>query len=145
MLTSSPDIDLYTGPVNVFPPMVHLPPLPALTSLKLEIRSVTLSSRLADIISCIRSVPALSSVTFKYPKMDGVEVIHTSSQWTDVDKSLTRLAMEVKSKRSLVVVLTPWPEGNSSWEEYLPEFQRVGGKLRVSSSAQMLMSGGIEL
>lgn len=118
--------------------MVHLPPLPALTSVRLEIRSGALSPRLADILSCIRSVPALSSVTFKYPRLSGVEVIHASSPWIDVDKSLTRLAMEVKSKRSLVVVLTPWPEGNSSWEEYLPEFRRAGGELRVSL-------GGIEL
>ena len=124
--------------------MAYLPPLPALTSVKLEIRSGTLSPRLADIISCIRSVPALSSVTFNYPKMSGVEVVHASSQWIDVDKSLMRLAMEVNSKRSLVVVLTPWSEGNSSWEEYLPEFRRAGGELRVSPGNQALISGWIE-
>ena len=118
-------------PVNVYHPMVHLPPLPALTSVKLEIRSGTLSLRLVDILSCIRSVPALSSVAFKYPKMSGVEAIHASSQWINVDKSLARLAMEVKSKRGLVVVLTPWLEGNLSWEKYLPEFRRAGGELRV--------------
>jgi len=146
MLTSSPDLDPHIGPVNAFPPIVHLPPLPVITSVKLEIRSGTLSPRLADVLSCIRSVPALSSVTFKYPKMSGVEVIHASSQWIDVDESLTRLAMEVRSKRSLVVVLTPWPEGNSSWEVYLPEFRRAGGELRVSPDAdvQGLISGGIE-
>ena len=129
---SSPDPDPH---VDVFSPMARLPTLPVLTSVKLEIRSGILSPRFVDVLSCIQSVPALSSITFKYPKWIGVEDIPASAQWIDVDKSLARLAIEVKSKRTLVLILTPWPEGNSSWEEYLPGFRRAGGELRVSPGA----------
>jgi len=81
--------------------------------MKLEIHLCALSPRLADILSCIRSVPALSSITFKYLKRTGVEDIPTSPEWVCVDKSLARLAVEVKAERSLVVV-TPWPKGHKS-------------------------------
>ena len=109
------------------PPVVPLPPLPALTSIEVTIHSGSLSARLADPLSCIRSAPALPSITFKYSNATPVEDIPASRLWTDVDRWLTRLAMHVKTKRSLSLVLKPCqPGGNSKREECLPEFRKAG-------------------
>ena len=74
-----------------------------------------------------------------------MEDLPTSAQWIGVDKSLARLAMEVKPKRDLVVILTPWLGGSLSWENYLPGFRRAGGELRVCPGAQTLISSGVAL
>lgn len=131
MLTSLPDVYPPLAPVGAFPPVDYLPPLPALTTMEITIRSGSLSARLADFLSCIRSTPALSSITFKYPRSTPAEDIPTSRRWIQVDNWLARLAMHVKAKRRLKVVLTPWPEGTPGWEECLPEFGKAGGVLNV--------------
>lgn len=131
MLTSPPDLYSLMASVGTFPPVVPLPPLPVLTSIEVTIHSGSLSARLADLLSCIHSAPALSSITFKYPKATPVGDILASRLWIDVDRWLARLAMHVKTERNLTLVLKPWPEGNSEWEECLPEFRKAGGELNV--------------
>ena len=135
-LTSPLDVERPLELMNPSPPTVHLPPLLALATIQVEIRSDLLSARLADILSSIHSAPDLSSIIFKYPKSTTVKDVPTSRTWIDVDKWLARLAMSVKTRRSLTVVLTTWPEGNSRWEEYLPEFMKAGGELRVEAGAR---------
>ena len=120
------------APVYVFPPADRLPPFPALTTMEVKVYSGSLSAPLTNILSCIRSAPALSSITFKYPRLiRTVAEDILSPPWIDVGKWLAWLAMHARSKGGLVVVLTPWPEGNSSWEVCLPEFRKAGGELRV--------------
>jgi len=136
MLTSPPD--LYPSRVAVAeasPPVVHLPPLSALTSMEVTIHSGSLSPRLAEFLPCIRSAPVLSSITFKYPKATPIEYIPASRLWIDMDKWLARLAMHVKTNKRLSLVLKPWPEGNSEWEGCLPEFRKAGGELSVITGA----------
>ena len=135
-LTSPPETEYPLELTNPFPPTVHLPPLPALATIQVEIRSGFLSDDLADVLSSIHSAPDLSSIIFKYPKSTTVKDVPTSRTWIDVDKWLARLATSVKTRRSLTVVQTTWPEGNSKWEEYLPEFMKAGGELRVEASAR---------
>jgi len=131
MLTSPLDLYPLMASVGTFSPVVPLPPLPVLTSMEVAIHSGSLSARLADLLSCIHSAPALSSITFKYSKATPVGDIPASHLWIDVDRWLARLAMHVKTKRSLSLVLKPWPEGNLEWEECLPEFRKAGGELNV--------------
>ena len=136
MLTSLPDLYPLMAAASAFPPVAHLPPLSVLTSIKVTIYSGSLSARLAEFLSCIPSAPALSSVTFKYSKATPAEDIPASRPWITVDKWLARLAMHAKAKGSLTLVLTPWPEGNSKWEECLPEFREAGGELNVITGAR---------
>ena len=133
ILTSLPDIfPRVARPTGGFPPVVHLPPLPALTTMEFMIRSRSPSARLVDILSCIRSAPALSSITFKFLAWHVVGGIPTvPSQWTNVDKWLARLATHVAARRSLMVVILLRSKGDSRWEERLPEFRKAGGQLRV--------------
>jgi len=133
ILTSSPDAYPPLGPSYTVSPTPRLPPFPALTTIGVGTRSSYPSAHLTSILSCIRSAPALSSVNFSYQNMiePAAEDIPTSSRWIELDKWLARSAMNAKpeAKGGLVVVLMPWQE-DSSWE-YLPEFRRSGGELRV--------------
>jgi len=131
ILTSPPDAYPSFAPGDPHYPVVPLPPLLALVTMEVDIHLGSLSDRLADFLSCIRSAPALSSITFKYVKRFPVEDIPASGPWISVDKWLARLATDVRTKRSLTVVLTPWLEGNSQLEEWLPEFRKAGGELKV--------------
>ena len=129
-MTDRPDIE---GDL-AHTPAVGLPPLLAVTTVEVKIYLGSPSARLVDILSSIHSAPALSSITFKYLKSSTVEDTPTSSIWVDIDKWLARLAMNVKTGRSLTAILMPRPEGNSKWEECLPKFTRAGGELRVETN-----------
>ena len=135
ILTGPPDVYSFAVFVNAFPPVVLLPPLPALATIEVNIHSNYLSARFADFLPCIRSAPALSSITFKYPKSTPVNDDPASDEWINVDKWL---ATHVKAKRSLTAILTPWPEGNSKLGEWLPEFRKAGGELKVETGARSL-------
>ena len=89
------------------------------------------SARLADILSCIRSAPTLSSITFRYPESTAAGDVPFPHQWVDVDEWLARLAVHVETKESLTVVILQWLKGSSKWEECLPKFRKAGGQLRV--------------
>jgi hypothetical protein len=97
-------------------PQVHLPPLSTLTKVNIHLCSNDVSGRLADLLSSIHSAPALSSVTFTFPARHAACAFSSSGRWIGVDKRLGRLASERgKAEGGLLVMLTPWPEGNSSW------------------------------
>lgn len=128
MLKSPPDVTR----VRVEPPTALLPPLPALTTMEVAVHPGYLTEHFPDFLSCIHSAPALSSVIFRYEYATTIEDTPQSRKWADVDKGLARLAMQVKTKRSLTVVLMGWKEENSEWEEYLPEFRKTGGQVNVA-------------
>lgn len=91
-----------------------------------------LSARITEFLSCIFSAPALSSITFRSPFRIEVDVLN-NPLWTDVDKWLARLTTRIQSGRNLRVVLSPWSEGSTIWEECLTEFRKAGGELEVES------------
>ncbi|KAF9652834.1 hypothetical protein BDM02DRAFT_3183185 [Thelephora ganbajun] len=125
------------SPMTTFPPVARLPPLSALTTMEVRMHSDTLSARLADFLPCIHSAPALTSITFKYPKSTP-EDIPSSRIWNDMDKWLARLAMHAKAKRGLTVVLAVWSERNLKWEEFLLEFRKAGAVLLFFWNKQSL-------
>ena len=126
-LTDPLDDDEYPppGPASSSP-VLHLPPLPALITLEVRIDRSFISSRLVDTLSQIRSAPALRSIIFKYWGGTPLGTIPRSKPWIDVDKSLARLAVQVKTKKRLTVIL-----GCPQWEECLPEFRKAGGETKV--------------
>jgi hypothetical protein len=134
MLMDLIDTHPFIAPTSVFSSVVHLPPLPALTTVEVRLPSSNPSTRLSTLLSCIRPVPALSSVTLIHTSR---EVILDSRRWTDVDKWLARVATDVRSKRTLTVVLALWPEGSPKWEECFPEFRKAGGELKVEIGLRM--------
>ena len=89
-----------TTPVGVIPFATELPPLSALITLEVAVCRGSLTARLANFLSLINSAPALSSVIFRD--------LHNSGAGNIVDDKLAQLAMQVKAKRSLTVVLEGW-------------------------------------
>ena len=126
MLTVPPDEYQITTPAGAFPPVLHLPRLPALTTVKVRSGPNPISPRLADFLSCIHSAPVLSSITFK-PE-DPFPLKADPNPWIEVDNWLTQLVAQVKDERKLTVVL-----GDPEWEEYLPEFRKAGGEVKMAS------------
>ena len=110
-----------TTPVGVTPLAAELPPLSALTTLEVAVCHGSLTARLANFLSLIRSAPALSSVIFRD--------LHHSDAGDIVDGTLAQLAMQVKAKRSLTVVLEGWMGENTKWKEYFPKFRKTGGQV----------------
>ena len=102
--------------------------------MEVRINTGVLSVRIAEFLSCIFSAPALSSITFRYPFNTEVDFLN-NPLWTDVDKWLAWLTTRIQSGRSLRVVLSPWPEGNTMWEECLTEFRKAGGEFEVEVGA----------
>ena len=110
---------------------IDLPPLSALTTLEVTVCPGSLTPRFAHFLSLIHSAPALSSVIFSYLFCTNAGDFPFSHVWADVDNKLAQLAMQVKTKRSVTVVLEGWVEGNTKWEEYLPEFRKTGGQVVI--------------
>ena len=128
MLMDPIDVHSFMTPASAFSSVVHLPPLPALTTVEVRLLSSNPSTRLSTLLSRIRPAPALSSVILIHTSREN---ILDSRRWTDVDKWLAWVATDVRSKRTLTAVLALWPEGNPKWEECLPEFRKAGGGLKV--------------
>ena len=133
MLKSAPD----RTPVVAIP-FTPIPPLPALTTLEVTLtpRPVYLTARLANLLSLIHSAPILSSVVFRNLYCSIAEDPRLPYVWVDVDNKLAQLAMQVKTKRNLTVVLEV--DENTKWEEYFPEFRRTGGQLVMGEILQPL-------
>ena len=132
ILTNSSDTCAYVTPTN----LPHMPPLPVLTTVEIEIHLGPLSDRVITLLSFL-SAPALSSITFRYDESTLREDIdfYRFSRWTDMDKCLARLAAHAKKDGSLTVVLTPW-RVEDLVEKCLPEFRKAGGELKVEFDAR---------
>ena len=110
-------------------PFTPLPPLLALTTLEVILCTGILTSRLANFLSIVHSAPALSSVVFRDLHCYTTEDLPLSHVWIDVDNGLARLAMQVKTERSITVVLEGVAEENAELGEYFPEFRKTGGQI----------------
>jgi len=113
-------------------PEVHLPPLPALARVDIQLYSEGVSGRLVDLLSSIHSAPVLSPVTFKFPVRFRASGFPPPGCWVDMDNWLARLASDrSRTEGGLIVMLKPWPDGNSNWEGYFPEFRMAGGQIAI--------------
>jgi len=126
--------DLPDNSANWIPPLIHLPPLPALTALVIDLRLHNPSPRLTKILCSIESAPALSSIAIKHPDWNRIEHRCLEAPWVDVDRWLSRIAKQTKVRGGLSLTLRRWPEGKSVWDGFLPEFRESGGKIKVENS-----------
>lgn len=110
---------------------IHLPFLPALITLKVDLCADVPSPRLTNILYSIDSAPALTSITIEYKGWDIIEHL-PSGPWVDVDRWLSRIVKHTKVAGGLPLTLELWPEGKSVWEGFLHRFMEAGGKLVVS-------------
>jgi hypothetical protein len=113
-------------------PAVPLPPLPALTTLRIGLFSGGPFARLTHILTSIHSAPALSSITLTSDGGWHGEYFPSSGPWVEVDKWLAKMALQVRG--SLTVTMAERLEDGLVWEEPLPEFREAGGVLCVETS-----------
>ena len=118
--------DLPDTSTNGIPPLINIPPLPALTTLVVGLHVYTPSPRLTNILCSIDSAPALSSVAIEY-SLKRVRRLCPRALWADVDRWLSRISKQTKVTEGLSLTLRRWPEGRSVWEGFLPEFRESGG------------------
>jgi hypothetical protein len=118
---------------NKPPPAIHLPPLPALTTMRIGLRSGRPSARLNCILSSVRSAPALASITFTSEGGWYGKRFPSSGPWVDIDKWLARMTLQAEVKGSLVVIMVQRPEDWPVWEGSLPEFRKSGGELTIET------------
>ena len=124
--------DLPDTSTNGIPPLINIPPLPALTTLVVGLHVYTPSPRLTNILCFIDSAPALSSVTIEY-NLKRVRRHCPRALWADVDRWLSRISKQTKVTEGLSLTLRRWPEGRSVWEGFLPEFRESGGQIKVEN------------
>jgi len=110
------------------PSTIHLPPLPALTTLVIELHSSRLSpsSYLTNVLCSIGSAPALISIVIGHSKWEHIDGIFSEDPWVDLDRWLSRIARHAEVAGGLTLTLRRWPEGKSIWEGFLPEFGESG-------------------
>jgi hypothetical protein len=114
------------------PRTIHSTPFPSLTEVRIDLSFDNPTSRLVRLLSSIHSTPELSSVTFSFAgAWWAAQEFPSSGNWIVVDQWLARSVTGCTVARGgLGVVMAGWPEGNSNWEGYFPEFRRAGGELR---------------
>ena len=113
---------------------MSLPPFPVIATLNIDLREGDPFPRLAYILSCIRSAPALASVVFTSDEWP-TGGCFPSGLWVDMDKWLARMATQTKAKGGLTVILAQQPGDEPVWEGCLPEFRNAGGKVRTEVAA----------
>ena len=119
---------------NEIPPPIHLPSLPALTSLVIVLFVSYPIPRLTNMLCSIGSAPALESISIDNPRRILVGRLSFENSWVDADRWLSRIAKHAEVTGGLPLTLKRWPEGESVWEGFLPEFRESGGKIKVDSS-----------
>ena len=113
------------------PPPIHLSPLPALTTLVIDVDPCYHPlPHLKNILCSIGSAPALSSIAIENRDWKSAR-IPEEGLWVDVDRWLSRIARHAEVTGGLPLTLRPWPKGKSVWEGFLPEFRESGGKVKV--------------
>jgi hypothetical protein len=117
---------------NESPPAVPLPPLPALTTLRIRPSSDGPLAPLTHILSSIHSAPALTSITFTSGGAWHGEYFPSSGSWVEVDKWLAKMALQVRG--SLAVTMAELLEDGLVWEEPFPKFREAGGVLMIETN-----------
>jgi hypothetical protein len=131
MVTDPPDHS--TGEI---PPPIHLPSLPVLTTLIIDISGDNRLPRLTSILCSIGSAPALTSISIEYAIWKYSQNFPSEDPWVDVDRCLSRIAKHTEVKGGLALILTRCPKGQSVWEGFLPEFRESGGEIKVDHYQQ---------
>ena len=103
---------------------IDLPPLPALTCLRMFIFPPSPSPQLIDILSSISSVPALASISIECSYWSHPEP-GPSNTWAKLDGWLVQMAKNVTVEGGLVLTLMRWPRGERVGE-FLPNFMKFG-------------------
>ena len=124
-------------------PAVLLPPLPALTALRIGLCSGGPFPRLAYILSSIHSTPALTSITFTFDRWWHGEHFPSSDPWVEVDKWLAKMALQTEVKRSLTVKLAQQQEDGRPWKNISPSSGRLEANLDRNRCRQQLRSRNI--
>jgi hypothetical protein len=116
------------------PPPIHLPSLPALTTLIIHLYEYKPSPHLLNILCSIGSVPVLTSTIIEHIDWDYIEHLPLEDSWVDVDRWLSQIAKHAEVDGGLVLTLARWPEGKSVWDDFFPEFRESGGEIKVDHS-----------
>jgi hypothetical protein len=114
---------------------IHLPSLPALTTLAIDLCGGDPSPHLISILCSIGSAPALESIAIENVDWDFIEPLPLKDPWVDVDRWLSRIAKHARAKGGLALTLTQWPKDKSVWEGFLPKFRESGGEIKVDHNS----------
>ena len=119
--------DLPDAPVQRAPPHIHLPSLPALTTLVIHVNTNRPSPHLTNILCTIGSVPMLTSIIIRYEEWRFLNHFPLVDSWVDVDRWLSRIAKHAKVEVGLPLTLRRW----DFQERFFPEFRESGGRVEV--------------
>ena len=122
-------IDLPDTSIKEIPPPVHLPPLPALTTLVIYLGMINPSPCLTNVLYSIGSAPALTSITIENLVWKLAEP--RADPWGDMDRWLSQTAKHARIKGSFPLTLMGWPEEKSLGREFLPKFRESGGEIEL--------------
>jgi len=123
-MTDLPDVWIQGAP-----PHIHLPSLPALTTLVVHVHTDRPSPHLTNILFSIGSVPMLTSITIKYERPTLLSHPPLEHLWADVDRWLSRIAKHAKVEGGLPLTMMRW----ALWEGFFPEFRESGGRVEVDN------------
>ena len=112
------------------PSIIHLPSLPALTTLVIQLYSSELLPHFASVLCSIGSAPALTFVVIDHPNWEHIDDDFSEDPWVDLDRWLSQIARHAEVTGGLPLTLRGWPEGEPIWEGLLPEF-RESGQIKV--------------
>jgi hypothetical protein len=115
------------------PSPIHLPSLPALTTLVIHLSGYGPSLYLTNVLCSIGSASALTSIFIEHRNWNRIEN-PLEGHWVDVDRWLSRIAKRAKVNGGLTLTLKNWPEGKSVWEGFFLEFMESGGGTWVDRS-----------
>jgi hypothetical protein len=125
--------DLLDYPDERIPSPIHLPSLPALTTLVIHLSECNPSLYLTNILCSIGSASALTSIVIEHYDWNYTEHLPSEVHWVDVDRWLSRIAKRAEVNGGLMLALTRWPEGKSVWEVF-PRYRESGGGIKVDHS-----------
>jgi len=111
-------------------PPIHLPSLPALTTLVIHIYVDRPSPHLTNILCSIGSAPSLTSIVIESTNWMSLDYLPLADPWVDVDRWLSRISRHAKVEGGLSLTLSRWV----GWEGFFPEFRESGGKIKVDNS-----------
>lgn len=126
-MTNPPDHSIFGAPSPV-----HLPSLPALTTLVIYLCLCAPLPNLTSILRSIGSAPALTSIDIVHTGWESIECLSSAGPWVDVDRWLSRIAEDAAVKGDLTLTLRPC---KSVQDGFLPGFRESGGKIKVGDSA----------
>ena len=122
--------DLPDAFADEIPSPIHLPSLPALTTLVIDLYVSDPFPRLTNVLCSIGSAPALTSIVIDHSNWESIEGLFLEGSWVDLDRWLSQIAKHAEITGGLPLTLRPWPRGKPVWEGFLPKF-RESGEIKV--------------